>query len=334
MSNLRTWALGLVLSGLVVAGCGNSGTDANGSATSSSSGTSAAQTGEKLSGPISVDGSSTVFPISEAAADMFRDSNPDVQSSVGESGTGGGFKKFADGELDITGASRPIEKEEAEDCAKKGVEFIEIPIAFDGLTVVVNKENTAIEDLTTAELKKIWEPNSTVKTWADVRAGLPAEKINLFGPGDKSGTSDYFTEAINGSEDDNVLVTGVSGDKWALGYFGYGYYESNQEKLKAVKVSGVAPSPATILDGTYTPLSRPLFWYVNKKSMDKPQVAGFVKFMLDNVEKAVTEAKFIPLPTNVYDAIKKHVESKKTGSLFKDVKPGTKIEDILKAEAK
>jgi phosphate transport system substrate-binding protein len=345
MSNLRTWAIGIVLSGFILGGCGNS-SDANGaSPTTPTAAGSDSKSGVKVSGPVTIDGSSTVFPISEAASDLFQEGNSDVEVSVGESGTGGGFKKFADGELDIAGASRPIEKEEAEACKAKGIEFIEIPIAYDGLTIVVNKENTAIDDITVAELKKIWEPTSTVKTWADVRPGLPAEKINLFGPGDKSGTFDYFTEAINGkkkasrkeyqaSEDDNVLVTGVAGEKFALGYFGYGYYEGNTEKLKALKVGGVAPSKETILDGSYTPLSRPLFWYVNKKSMDKPQVAAIVTYMLDNASKTVTEAKYIPLPDSAYATIKKNVADKKTGSLFMDAKPGSKLDDVLAGKAK
>jgi phosphate transport system substrate-binding protein len=313
------------------------------SSTGGSESTSATTAENKLSGSITIDGSSTVLPISEGIGESFHDANSEVKISVAESGTGGGFKKFADGELDITGASRPIEKEEAEACKAKGIEFIEIPIAFDGLTVVVNKDNTALDDITVDELKKIWEPESKVKTWADVRAGLPAEKINLFGPGDKSGTFDYFTEAINkkkkasrpdyqASEDDNVLVTGVAGDKFALGYFGYGYYESNQDKLKALKVGGVAPSPETILDGSYTPLSRPLFWYVNKKSMEKAHVSAFVNSLFDKIEENVKNAKFIPLPKEVYDAVKKHVEAGKTGSLFMDAKPGMKIEEVLAKE--
>jgi phosphate transport system substrate-binding protein len=339
MSNLRTWAFGIVLSSILVAGCG-SGSDNNTSSTGTDTKPAPTANNEQSGGSITIDGSSTVFPISEAVADMFQETNKDSQVSVGESGTGGGFKKFADGELDIAGASRPIEKEEAEACAKKGIEFIEIPIAYDGLTIVVNKENTAITDITTAELKKIWEPDSKVKTWADVRAGLPAEEIKLFGPGDKSGTFDYFTEVINGkkrasrkeyqaSEDDNQLVTGVAGDKNGLGYFGFSYYEGNIDKLTALKVNGVAPSAETILNGTYAPLSRPLFWYVNKKSMDKPEVATLVKFLVDNASKAATEAKYVALPDAAYAAIKKIVDEKKTGSLFMDAKAGSKLEDIL-----
>ncbi len=336
MSKTLTWVLPTFIIGaaLALVGCGDKPVD---------NATQASMTG--LKGSITIDGSSTVEPISTALAEMFYGKQPNVKTSVKESGTGGGFKKFENGEIDIAGASRPIQKEEADACAKNGIEFIEIPVAYDGLTVVVNKENSLLDDITVAELKKIWEPNSTVKTWADVRAGLPAEKITLFGPGDKSGTFDYFTEAIvgkkrssrpdyQGSEDDNVLVTGVAGNKWALGYFGYSYYEVNQDKIKALKVDGVAPSSATVLDGTYQPLSRPLFWYINKKAFDRPEVAGLVAFMLENIEQAVSDAKYIALPKEAYAAVKKRVEEKKTGSLFMDVKPGMKIEDLLKAESK
>lgn len=332
--------LGAIFASAILTGCGDKTANAP-------DGTTPAPTvsGAELTGEIAIDGSSTVEPISSALVEIFREGQPKVETSVSESGTGGGFKKFASGEIDIAGASRPIEAEEIEDCKKNGIEFYEIPIAYDGLTIAVNKSNSALDDITVAELKKIWEPNSKVKTWADVRAGLPAEKINLFGPGDKSGTFDYFTEAIVGkkkssrpdyqaSEDDNQLVTGVAGDKWALGYFGYSYFEENQDKLKALKVAGVAPSPETVLDGTYKPLSRPLFLYISAKSMEKPQVAAFVKFAVENAEAAIKDAKFIPLSHSTYELVKKNLDSKRVGSLFQGVAPGAKLDEILSAPGK
>ncbi|HLO99824.1 MAG TPA: PstS family phosphate ABC transporter substrate-binding protein [Fimbriimonas sp.] len=335
-----TYLLSALFASALLTGCGNK-------AANDPAGEPSAPTASdtKVSGTITIDGSSTVEPISTSLSEIFQEGQKEVKISVAESGTGGGFKKFAGGEIDIAGASRPIEAEEIEECKKNGIEFIEVPIAYDGLTIVVNKDNSVIDDITVAELKKIWEPSSKVKTWADVRAGLPTEKINLFGPGDKSGTFDYFTEAIVGkkkssrpdyqaSEDDNVLVTGVSGDKWALGYFGYSYFEENQDKLKALKVDGVGPSPETVLDGTYKPLSRPLFLYVSVKAMEKPQVAAFVKFAVENAEQAIKDAKFIPLSHSTYELVKKNVESKRTGSLFQGVAPGAKLDEILSAPSK
>ena len=348
MMNVRIFALGavlagFVLSGFVVSGCGNKDTTATGTEGSEMSSAKSPDSGEKLSGNITIDGSSTVFPIAKVAVEMFNEKQPDVKNAVSESGTGGGFKKFSAGEIDIANASRPISAEEIDTCKKNNIEFVEIPVAYDALTIVVNKDNTSIDDITVDELKMIWEEGSKVTTWDQVRPGLPKEKINLFGPGDKSGTFEYFTEAINkkkkssrpdyqASEDDNVLVKGVAGDKFALGYFGFAYYEESTDKLKALKVGGVAPSAETVLDGTYTPLARPLFVYVNAKSMAKPEVAAFVKFMLENSTEIVKEAKYIPLPMDAYAAIKTRVEAKKTGSIFMDVKPGMKIGDILSKE--
>ncbi len=343
MKILRSLAAFSLLA-VMVSGCGNSGSTPE-NASSTGSETSNVSTGEKVAGKISMDGSSTVGPVSEAMAEAFTQANPDVQMDVAVSGTGGGFKKFAAGEIDIAGASRPIEDKEIEACKEKGIEFVEIPIAFDGLSVVVNPENNWVEDITVAELKKIWEPKSTVKTWKDVNAAWPAEPIKLYGPGTDSGTFDYFTKAVNGkekesrsdyqaSEDDNTLVTGVSGDKGGLGYFGYAYYEQNKDKLKVLKVGGVAPSPESIGDGTYTPLSRPLFWYVNTKSLDRPEVQAFLKFALGDGTKNVSEAGYIALPAEAYKLAMEHITSKKTGTAFKGAQPGMKIEDILKAEKK
>jgi len=301
--------------------------------------------GGAVSGEITIDGSSTVYPVSEIVAEEFKGQNPDVKVTVGTSGTGGGFKKFANGELDIAGASRAIEESEIEACKAKGIEFVEIPIAFDGLSIVVNPQNDFVNDITVADLKKIWMDGSTVKTWRDVNPAWPAEPIKLYGAGTDSGTFDYFTKAVNGkekssradyqaSEDDNVLVQGVVGDKYSLGYFGYAYYLESKDKLKLLKVGGVEPNAETIADGTYNPLSRPLFWYVNKKSLEKPQVAAIVKFLLSESKSLVTETGYIPLPDEAYAAAQKRVDGKVTGTVFRGAQPGMKIQDILAASGK
>lgn len=270
------------------------------------------QTATGLEGEIRIDGSSTVFPITEAVAEEFIGLNPDMQIPVGVSGTGGGFKKFIAGELDITNASRPIKAEEADAAKAAGIEYLELKIAFDGLSVIVNKDNTWVNNLTKEELKMIWAPDSKVQTWKDVNPSWPNEKIKLYAPGTDSGTFDYFTETINGksgairqdftgSEDDNVLVQGIAGDKNALGFFGYAYYEENKDKLKVVPVNNVKPSPKTIEDGTYTPLSRPLFIYVNKEALDKKEVMEFLKFYIENAKDLATEVGYIQLPAKMYD---------------------------------
>ncbi|MBP7844853.1 MAG: PstS family phosphate ABC transporter substrate-binding protein [Proteobacteria bacterium] len=263
-----------------------------------------------------VDGSSTVFPITEAAAEEFQKVNSDTHVTVGISGTGGGFKKFVVGEIDIADASRPIKPEEIEKAKANGIEYIEIPVAYDGITIVVNKENTWADKITVAELKKIWERGSKVKKWKDVRAAWPDEDIKLYGPGTDSGTFDYFTEAINGeaknsradftmSEDDNVLVKGVTGDKYSLGYFGYSYFEANKEHVKDVAVDGgsgpVLPTYETINKNTYKPLSREVFIYVNAKSIrEKEHVKNFVKFYLQEVPKLLSQIGFVALPNEAY----------------------------------
>jgi phosphate transport system substrate-binding protein len=269
-----------------------------------------AGTEKQLSGTIRIDGSSTVYPISQAVAEEFMKENPGVKVTVGESGTGGGFKKWVNGELEIADASRPIKDEEKAKAKEKGIEPVEIPVAHDGITVVVNKENKFVDSLTVDELKKIWEPNSKVKTWKDVRPEWPAEPIKLYGPGTASGTFEYFTEEIVGekgksrtdytaSEDDNVLVKGVEGDKNSLGYFGYAYYLENKDKLKVVKIDAgkgaIEPTDQTIKDGTYAPLSRPLFIYPSKKALEKPEVKAFVKFYLETGKDLVKEVGYIPL---------------------------------------
>lgn len=304
----------------------------------------------RLRGLIKIDGSSTVFPITEAVAEEFQKLHSDVKVTVGISGTGGGFKKFVVGETDISDASRSIKASEAELAQKNGIEWIELPVAFDGLSVIVNPQNTWVDFLSAEELKEIWEPSSTVTRWNQVRATWPDQPINLYGPGTDSGTFDYFTEAINGkekasrsdytaSEDDNILVQGVAGDRNALGYFGYAYYVENRNKLKLVPVlakgatSPVLPSETTVANGTYQLLSRPLFIYVNKKSAEKPELREFVRFYLSKKGRPlVKEVGYIQLPDRAYELALSRFESGKTGSLFQGTTIGVRIEDILARE--
>lgn len=303
-------AAAVVAIGLVAAACGAEG-------------------GADLEGSIDIDGSSTVFPISEAVAEEFNADAPDVNVKVGQSGTGGGFEKFCNGETDISDASRPIKDEEAQACSSKNIEYIELKIAIDGLSVVVNKDNDFAECLTRAELKEIWEPSSSVRTWEDVKADWPAETIKLYGPGADSGTFDYFTDEINGeegasrsdyqqSEDDNVLVRGVAGDRYALGYFGYAYYAQNTDKLNTVAVDGgdgcVQPTEKTIEDGSYKPLSRPLFIYASTEALERPEVGTFLEFYLDNVDPLLADVGYIPLPSAELEASKETLtEALQTG---------------------
>jgi len=269
----------------------------------------------KLSGTIRIDGSSTVFSISEAVGEEFQKLYPEVRVTVGVSGTGGGFKKFTAGETDISDASRRIKDKEKAAAKEKGIEYIELPVAYDGLSVVVNRENNWVDKLTLDELKKIWEPNSKVTKWNQIRPNWPDKEIKLYGPGTDSGTFDYFTEIVNGeekasrsdynaSEDDNVLVQGIGGDKYSLGYFGYAYYRENKDKLKVVPVDAgagpVEPSDKTINDGTYKPLSRPLFIYVSKASLKRPEVYEFVKYYLTEGPKLVSQVGYVPMPEDKY----------------------------------
>lgn len=264
-----------------------------------------------LSGTIKADGSSTVGPITQAVAEEFKKVNKDVEIAVGISGTGGGFKKFVVGETDINDASRPVKQEELDKAKANNIEMTEFEVAKDGIAVVVNKENTWVSDITVEQLKKIWSKDSTVKTWKDVNPSWPAIPIKLYGPGTDSGTFEYFTEAVNGkakeirpdftaSEDDNVLVQGVEGDKGAMGYFGLAYYEENKDKLKILKVNGVEPTLDTVKNGTYKPLSRPLFIYVNNKSLERAEVKEFVKFYLTKAKDLVKEVGYIPLEDSKY----------------------------------
>jgi phosphate transport system substrate-binding protein len=266
---------------------------------------------EKLKGEIKIDGSSTVYLITEAVATNFKKLNPDVSISVGISGTGGGFKKFASGETDISDASRKIKPAEIENCKKNNIDFHEFQIAWDGLAVVVNKENDWARKMTVDQLKKIWRPDSPAKKWSDIDPAWPAEPIQLYGPGPDSGTFDYFTEAVNGkekvtrndytaSEDDNTLVQGVSRNKYALGYFGLAYYEAHKDKLAAVAIAAkegdpyVTPSAETVLSNTYRPLSRPLFIYVKSSSLKRPDIRAFVEFYLRRTD-LISASKYVPL---------------------------------------
>lgn len=272
---------------------------------------------DNISGEISIDGSSTVYPITEAVAEEFRTVAPKVKVTVGVSGTGGGFKKFSRGEIDIADASRLIKEKEIKLCDESGISYLGIPVAYDGLAVIVNPENDWVDHFTVEELKKLWEPaaQGTIKKWNQIRAEWPDEEIHLFGPGTASGTYDYFAEAICGkkvgtrgdytaSEDDNVLVQGIARDKFGLGFFGLAYFEENADKLKLVGVdngSGViSPSLETVGNGTYAPLSRPIFIYVSTSAVKKPQVVDFVNFYIENAAVLSAEVGYIPLLESEY----------------------------------
>ncbi len=302
---------------------------------------------------IRIDGSSTVFPITEAVAEEYRKAGNTVEVTVGIAGTGGGFKKFCAGETDISDASRPIKPTEVELCAKNGVTYIELPIAYDGLAIVVNPKNDWLASITTAELKTIWEPEAQgkVMTWKDVNPAWPATKLTLFGPGVDSGTYDYFTDAINkkehasrgdftSSEDDNVLVQGVAGETGSLGFFGLAYYEENADKLKLVPVDDgkpengagpISPTAATVQDATYQPLSRPLFIYVSVAALARPEIQEFVKYYLGHGGALAREVGYIALPTDAYPRMQARVDGRKAGSVFANGRPtvGVHMDDLL-----
>ena len=303
---------------------------------------------------VKVDGSSTVFPITEGVAEDFQKANKGIKVTVGVSGTGGGFKKFCRDETDVQNASRPILKSEMDNCKKAGVEYYELPVAFDALTVVINPKNTWLKQATVAELKKVWEPASQGKVtrWNQVNPAWPDQPIKLYGAGSDSGTFDYFTEAIVGkakssrgdytaSEDDNVLVQGVAGDVNAMGYFGYAYYAENTGKLKALPIvekegkPGVLPSEATVLDGTYQPLARPIFIYVKVKALEKPEVKKFVEFYMAQAANIATEVKYVKLPADIYKSNLKHLAEGKKGTVFGGSNEvGLRIEELVKREAR
>jgi phosphate transport system substrate-binding protein len=313
-----------------MAACGQSSQDAR------SAGSSApASSGGSL---VSLDGSSTVFPISEAVAEEFQKSEKDIKVTVGISGTGGGFQKFCRGDIHISDASRPISATEIEACQKAGIEYIELPVAYDGIAIAVNPNAKWVDSMTTAELKTLWAPDAQGKVakWAQVRAGWPDREIHLFGAGVDSGTYDYFTEAVNGkakasrgdftsSEDDNVLVQGISGDELALGFVPFAYYEANKGKMKLLSIDDgkaengagpVAPSADTIKNGTYQPLSRPIFIYISKAAAGRPEVQKFVDFYLKNADALVREVGYVPLGSEIYGLVGERWKSKVTGSAF------------------
>lgn len=304
---------------------------------------------------VKIDGSSTVFPITEAVAEEFQKAKKGtVQVTVGISGTGGGFKKFCRGEIDVSNASRPILEKEMSDCKAAGIKYIELPVAFDALTLVMNPKNSFLKQITAAELKTMWEPAAQGKIlkWNQVNAAWPDTGLKLFGPGADSGTFDYFTEAIVGkskssrgdftaSEDDNVLVQGVSRDTGALGYFGFAYYVENKDKLKAVPVvnpktgKAVEPSLEAVISGDYQPLSRPIFIYVNAASVDKPEVKEFVEFYLKNAAALTKEVKYVPLTDADYKHALENFTKKKTGTAFGGhSEVGVKVSDLLKRDPK
>lgn len=305
---------------------------------------------------IKIDGSSTVYPITEAVAEEFQKAKKGaVRVTVGISGTGGGFKKFCRGETDISNASRPILKKEMDDCKAAGVEYIELPVAYDALTVVINPKNDWLKGgITVAELKKMWEPaaQGKITKWNQVNPAWPDRPLKLFGAGADSGTFDYFTEAVTGkskssrgdftaSEDDNVLVQGVARDQNALGFFGFAYYVENKDKLVAVPIiaaegkPAVSPSLDTVINGTYQPLARPIFIYVNAKSVDRPEVKEFVEYYMKNGEKLAKEVKYVPLPSKAYTYNLDHFAKRAKGTKFGgENKVGLTIEDLMKIEAK
>ncbi|MGC9526111.1 MAG: PstS family phosphate ABC transporter substrate-binding protein [Limnospira sp.] len=279
------------------------------------------------SATVKIDGSSTVYPITEAIAEEFQKANGgSTRVTVGISGTGGGFKKFCTGEMDISNASRPIKPSEQEQCKAAGISYIELPVAYDAITVVVNPQNTWVDNMSPAELKKMWQASSqgNVTKWSDIRSGWPNEQFTLFGPGADSGTFDYFNEEILGdnnssrtdytpSEDDNVLVQGVARNKNALGYFGYAYYDANKSRIKSVKINGVAPSPETVNNGSYKPLSRPIYIYVSTKAAQRPEVKAFVEYYLNNAPKYVREVAYVPLPAADYKMAMERFQKGQTG---------------------
>ena len=304
---------------------------------------------------IKIDGSSTVYPITEAVAEEFQKAKKGaIKVTVGISGTGGGFKKFCRGETDIANASRPILKKEMEACAQAGIKYIELPVAYDALTVVVHPSNTWAKSMTVAELKKMWEPaaQGVITKWNQVNPAWPDTPIKLFGAGSDSGTFDYFTEAIVGkakssrgdytaSEDDNVLVQGVSRDKNALGYFGYAYYAENTKKLKAVPIvekdgkPAVLPSIETVKNGSYQPLARPIFIYVSDKAYDRPELKEFMLYYLKHATKLVAEVKFVPLPDEAYKLALDNFNKRKLGTAFGgEAEVGVSVETLLKREGK
>ncbi len=336
-TRMALWAvLCVVAAGLLLSACGEGPPEGS----------------DSLSGSVRVDGSSTVFPINEAVAEEFMIRNPYVRVTVGVSGTGGGFSKFLRGETDINAASRPIDPHERDLAEQNGVEYIELPISFDGLAIVVHPSNEHLNCISTEELAAIWQPDSQVDRWSQVRDGFPDQPLRLYGPGTDSGTYDYFTAAIMGeqgasrsdftaSEDDNVLVQGIQGDRYAMGFFGLAYYENNANSLKLVAVDDrqddngegcISPSFETIQAGAYQPLARPEFIYVNVDRADIEQVEAFVEFYLAHANELVREVGYVPLSEEGYRLALSRFRDRTTGTLFesKEATVGLNMEDKLR----
>lgn len=363
----RTRAIGLIwLSLILIAGCGSpaatqgiptpAATQAAPAATPASAArprpTLEPTRAAALAGTIVIDGSSTVFPITEAVAAEFRAAAPGVEVQLGVSGTGGGFKKFCAGEIDIAEASRPIKRDEEAACAANGIGFIEIPVAFDGISVVVHRDNTWADCLTVAELKRLWEPAATgvITTWRQLRPEWPATPIQLYGAGADSGTFDYFTSAIvgsegasrsdyTGSEDDYLLAQDIAGNPGALGFFGYAYYREYQDRLKLVAVDAgagcVTPAEETIASGGYQPLARPMFAYVRPEALDRPEMAAFVEFYLADLARIVEQVRSVPLPARAYELAALRISQRRLGSIFGGGSQiGISIERLLELESK
>jgi phosphate transport system substrate-binding protein len=334
---------------LAIAACGGGQQQAT-----EGGGDTEASGGSELSGSVAIDGSSTVFPITEAMAEEFQQKHSDVRVTVGVSGTGGGFKKFCNGETDISDASRPIKEVEKEMCAEAGIEYIELPVAFDAISVIKHPENDWAQCLTTEELETMWRPEAQgeITNWQQVRDEFPDRQLSLYGPGTDSGTFDYFTEAVMGeggasrgdytaSEDDNVIVQGVSNDQGGLGYLGLAYYEENQDKVGAIQVDDqnpdngegcIAPSASTVEEGTYQPLARPIFIYVKKSAAEeKPQVRQFIEFYMSSENRnLVTEVGYVALSDSIYQKALTRFEERKTGTIFEDGSTvGVKLNEVL-----
>jgi phosphate transport system substrate-binding protein len=358
MNNIRTLLAVVAAATLSIGGCNKADKKAESEPKATEGGTQA-PAGEPAAdlaaaAVIQIDGSSTVFPITQAVAEEYQKAKGG-KVTVGVSGTGGGFKKFCRDEIAIAGASRPIKDEEQQACKAAGIEFIELPVAYDGLAVMVNPQNDWVDKLTVEELKTIWAPEAQGKItkWSQVRKGWPDKDLRLFGAGVDSGTYDYFTQAIVGkehasrgdftsSEDDNVLVQGISTDPSGLGFFGYAYYIENKDKLKLVPIDdgkdengkgAIAPSPETVANGTYQPLSRPIFIYVSSKAMARPEVKAFVEFYLTDGISLVNEVGYIALPAKAYELARKRFTDGKTGSVFHGSKVGVTVEELLSGGA-
>lgn len=301
---------------------------------------------------VKVDGSSTVYPITEGIAEDFQKQTR-VKVTVGISGTGGGFKKFCRGETDIQNASRPILEKEMEECKKANIDYIELPVAFDALTVVVSLKNDFVKQLTISELRRMWEPSAQGKitNWNQINPSFPNRPLKLFGAGSDSGTFDYFTEAVTGkskssrgdytaSEDDNVLVTGVSNEVGGIAYFGYAYYAENTKRIRPVAIvnkdgKAIIPSEKSVMDGSYNPLSRPIMIYINAKSLDKPDVLKFSEFYMKNASRISKEVKYVPLPDKVYSNNLKIISDRRVGTIFGGHNEvGMTVEDLVKRDVK